>query len=314
MSVNDEGATDRREVENLRIVVHGFTTLDRRTIADALRRHDFGSLTTAEGSYVLLAEEPNRIVIATSCDGSRSYFYTLVNNHLFHGPTVLDVVRQASLPWSWNWRALGDLFALEHLLAGDTLHQDVTRTSPASVLVFERGRLSEHRLTFKEAYPPRRVQPDQLVELTADHTHRWTGNAPTLSASAGFDSRLLLAAMLNRRVRPRLLVAGDPKSTDRMVVEAMARRHQLDLITITLKPTDWLEVATEVVFKTGGAKPARHWHTYIYPQRAGLGGEDRLIVGANGEFVRTYYLNFGIAARLAGLGPPSWFAATVLAP
>lgn len=286
------------------ITVHGFTNAVRKDIAAATREHDFRALATYSGSYVLIIEEPRRVVIATSCDGARQYFYAVIGDRLLHGATVLDVLHEGQLLWRWNWRALGDLLALEHLVGDDTLHADIRRTPPASVLVFERGRLDIHELTFADAYPQRRVRPEYLVELTAELANRRAGDSPVLSLSGGFDSRLLLAALLSRGVRPRLLVAGQPGSTDRMVGEAMARRLCLDLVTVTLDPTDWLALGNDIVTLTGGTKPAQHWHTYIYTQRAGLDRGDRLIIGSNGELARSFYLDYGILSRLANLGPP----------
>lgn len=286
------------------VAVYGFTDALQHDLDKAIQLGDFGTLATYSGSYVLVAEDPNRLVIATSCDGTRQYFYAVSGNRLLHGPTVLDVLRQGNLLWRWNWRALGDLFVLEHLCGDDTLHADIHRTPPASVLVFEHGQLTLHRMTFAEAYPRCRVRPGDLVELTVELTVRWAGDVPTLSTSGGFDSRLLLAALLSRGVRPRLLVAGQPTSTDRVVVEAIARRLRLDLTAVTLDADDWPAVAADVVTLTGGETPAQHWHAYIYTQSARLDPASRLIAGTNGELVRSFYLDFGILSQLANLGPP----------
>jgi asparagine synthase (glutamine-hydrolysing) len=67
---------------------------------------------------------------------------------------------------------------------------------------------------------------------------------------------------------------------------------------------DYLQCAERVCRATSGTKGAGHWHTYIYPAKAGLNRHDRLFVGANGEFVRTYYLDRGMVARTADLLPP----------
>ena len=94
----------------------------------------------------------------------------------------------------WNYTAVGDLFAVGHTLDDDTL----TESRPYSAPIIEQARGDLTALTvsiLKESL----TNPGDTV----------------LSASGGFDSRLLLAALLYLGIRPRLLVCGPRGNFDR---------------------------------------------------------------------------------------------------
>lgn len=82
-------------------------------------------------------------------------------------------------------------------------------------------------------------------------------------------------------------------------MEAIGHQFGLKVRGIELATEDYLEAAAKISCATSGTKPAAHWHTYIFTAKSGVTPNDRLLVGANGEFVRTYYLDKGIMALAA---------------
>src|SRR3990172_1975422 len=144
-----------------------------------------------------------------------------------------------------------------------------------------------------------------MVDALCEEVARCAGSSPILSASAGFDSRVLLAALLEGGKKPELVVQGYPHSTDRLVVEAIGRQFRLKVRSIELTTEDYLSGTDKICHATSGTKPANHWHTYLYPAKSSLSGNDSFFVGANGEFVRSYYLDRGIVSLTANRLPPS---------
>lgn len=143
-----------------------------------------------------------------------------------------------------------------------------------------------------------------MVDLLCEEVARCAGSSPVLSASGGFDSRVLLAALLAGGLKPDLVVQGNPNSSDRLVVEDIGRRLGLKVHSIALSVEDYLNSADAICIATNGTKPAGHWHTYIYASKAGLSEKDHFFVGANGEFARTYFLDKGILSLAANCLPP----------
>src|SRR5262249_25643610 len=151
--------------------------------------------------------------------GVVSYFYSVASNSFNHGPTVSDVLGRRHVKWQWNPVAIADLLSLDHLTGCDTLHASVQRTPPGSVLHWDGVKLRQWNATWSEIHDPFGAtgDPDLMVGALCDEVARCAGSAPVLSASAGFDSRVILAALLARGLRPELVVQGHPNSTDRTV-------------------------------------------------------------------------------------------------
>ena len=149
-----------------------------------------------------------------------------------------------------------------------------------------------------------------MVDLLCKEVSRCVGPSPAvLSASGGFGSRVLLATLLAGGRKPELVVQGSSSSTDRIVVEAIGRRFGLKVHGIELTTKNYRSTADKICRATNGTKPAAHWHSYIYPAKSGLAENNRCFVGANGEFVRTYFLDKGIIVLVADRLPPAWFFA-----
>jgi asparagine synthase (glutamine-hydrolysing) len=81
-------------------------------------------------------------------------------------------------------------------------------------------------------------QCERLQALTAVN-RRAFGDRVNLLFSGGFDSRLLLALLLDAGMRPRLTVYGRPGDLDRQIAEQVARAEGLDF-----NPVDKSQVAT----------------------------------------------------------------------
>jgi hypothetical protein len=258
------------------------------------------------GNFVIVATKGNEVWIVTSAYGVVGYFFSTGPGWFAHGQTVSDVLDHCAVDWKWNYQALADLFALEHITGCDTLHADIQRTPAASVFHWDGRALERWSATWAEIHAPyeARGSASRMVEILCEEVARNAGSSPVVSASGGFDSRVLLAALLAAGAKPELIVQGYPTSTDRVVVEAIGRRFGLTVRAIEPTVEDYLRCAERVCRATNGTKPAGHWHTYIYPAKAALQSHESLFVGANGEFVRTYYLDKGVVARAADCLPP----------
>ncbi|HZZ41807.1 MAG TPA: hypothetical protein VFE58_02630 [Tepidisphaeraceae bacterium] len=285
---------------NWSVQIHGYTTLTVSTISQLLEANRAVDLVRHPGSFIISATRAStrETYIITSAYGAINYFYAVQNQQFYHASTVAEILEQSRIPFRWNISALVDLFSLDHLTGNASPHRDVHRTPAGSVLHFVNSSLQTTILSWSDLHPETGpADPDRAADLFAAETARFAGPDPVLSASAGFDSRLLLAALLHAGLRPRLLVAGSPESTDRIVTEQIARHYNLPITPVELTHRDFPSVANTVTRATNGTKTAYHWHTYLYPHLGHLSLSDRLLVGANGEFARTYYLDRGILSR-----------------
>lgn len=273
-------------------------------------------LSEMPGDFVVVGESAEATIVVSSAVAARPYFYTERGGRLFHGPEVFDIVREADLPWRWNERALRSLAWLGHTVGEDSLHLDVRRIPPASILRYERGRLSMARRPFWETvFDGPELPLEDGVRVFNEVIDEAMGERPLISLSGGFDSRAILARVLRRGVRPKLVTMGREESTDRVVATAIARDHELEHHTIELRADDYLAHAREITRICSGTKTAGNWHTYLYNRKAAELGASPHIGGSNGEIARSFYLDKGMLARLTEALPANavlaYFAARV---
>jgi hypothetical protein len=292
-------------MQRIAVEILGYCHESRERIAALLESGRARDIVTLGGNFVVVATRSREVWIVTSAYGVVGYFFSSGPGWFRHGQTTADVLGQRALDWQWNYRALTDFFAMEHLTGSDSLHAGVERTPAASVLHWTGKVLDRWTATWAQVHEPHQARgnPARMVDILCEEVARCAGSSPVVSASGGFDSRVMLAALLAGGAKPDLIVQGFPLSTDRVVVEAIGRRFGLKVRAVEPATADYVHSAEVICRATNGTKPAGHWHTYIYPAKAGLRSGDRLFVGANGEFVRTYYLDKGLVAGAAELLP-----------
>jgi hypothetical protein len=285
------------------IRLNGYTSVGKELLLQKFVREGAPSLANLSGQYVIVAEDSNECYIVTSPYGVCQYYYTVCGNRLFHDDTVLGVLQRSNLPWSWNYRALADLALVDHVLENDTLHPQVHRVPPGSILHFRNGVLTTSCLTWEELHPSFTASPAMaLAAFNETVGHLITDNV-AVSMSGGFDTRVILSALLRHNCRPLLLTMGFDDSTDVIISRQIASALGLPSLVVALQPEDYLKHGSTIVGLTNGAFTAMHWHAFLYLQKAELDADSVLFIGTNGEFARTFHFDKGILAILADMVP-----------
>ena len=253
------------------------------------------------GEFSIAWQEGPGTKLLCSRNGVSQLFYCCTPQGLYFGGSVLEVVREAELAWEWNWRSLACLAYFGHTVGDDTLHARVRRVGAGQVVSWRGGELSKTTLA-----PPKAVSGDAPARAAAAlcrFVETQGSDDAVLSMSAGFDSRVLLACFLECGIRPRLLVIGREGATDAQVVRRIAFTLGLRVQMVDVPASDYLCYRRRIVSLTSGTETWDHWHTYIYGQRAGLTLDDKLFIGSNGKFARSYFFDCDLPSlAAAGLG------------
>lgn len=287
-----------------RLTIHGYCHDAPEHLFRLALVSDFEALRSRGGEYTLVYEDDRDCCIITSPVGAMHYFYTCSpRTGLVHGRRVLDILRRARLDWAWNWQALADLCQLENLTGNQTLHPEIQRVPPGTVLTYRRGSLNLDVRAAVDGFQSLRSDPAAAVRTLNEEVARCSGDSPYLSLSGGFDSRVILSSLLSQGIKPHLITMGSDSCSDVRVAREIARHFNLrhDLIRIELD--DLIAHSAEISSLTNGTKTAWHWHTYLYPLKAAIPAGSSFFVGTLGEFARSYYFDRGRLGRVADLLP-----------
>jgi len=288
------------------ITVHGYCELNESDLLNLAQQGDFERLRNLRGEYTLVFEDQHQCTIITSPVGAMHYFYTQAGHGragFVHGRRLVDILTRAGLNWAWNWQALGDLCQLENLTDNATLHPEIHRVPPGTILQAAGVELRRDTRSAVESLQSEVPDPDRAVAALNAEVARLAGNQPYLSLSGGFDSRVILSSMLKQGIQPHLITMGTDECSDVSVARAIAKRFGLrhDLVRIELD--DFLSHGPEISSVTNGTKTAWHWHTYLYPLKAKIPSSSSFFVGTLGEFARSYYFDRGQLGRLGDRFP-----------
>lgn len=283
--------------QNNSLEVIGYCDLNRDEILASIDNKDYNKLQCMDGEFTLIYQNYNEVVIITSMIGAMQYFYYYDGKRFAHSKYIVKLVKDLELCWIWDWESLGDLCELENLTENRTLHPNIKRVPPGTILTYTstlKIRSSKILDKFKIAH----ANPIDAISILNDQTLKWSGNNPYISLSGGFDSRVILSSMLKQGIYPTVVTVGNYQNSDMRVAEMISSKYVLDHIKVSLTVDDFLENGELIAHSTNGSKPSCHWHTFLYPQKARLTKGQSFFVGTLGEFARSYYFDKGFLSLL----------------
>ena len=264
-----------------------------------------------KGDFVLVAEGQEArtglplMVFISSLVAAVPHFIARAGAHWVHAPTVFECCQKAALPWRWNWDALAQLVLFEHVLGNASLHVDIERVPARSVLRLcgaKREVITEPFWSELHAERRLRTLPTDAAEVLLEVLGELPVlNRYSLSLSAGYDSRLLLAGLTRLRRAVTTASMGSPEATDPRIAEQLARAMGCEFRRVDIEPQDYVRHADDIVRTTSGEKVFWHWHTAIYSRKVGFDPHTTHLAGSNGEFARSYFFDKGVAAELLDL-------------
>jgi hypothetical protein len=282
------------------VTFYGYPRFDTNDAAIALR-NDIRAAARLDGRFGVVSQSEGKTELFCSADGLTQLFYAVRGGALHYGTTVSDVTESAGLDWRWNYEALADLAILGHLVSDHTLHPAVYRVGAAELVAWDGSALSRQRIGNGQRVSgdPATGAIDALLE--AVRTEASPGDV--ISISAGFDSRLILAAFLALGIRPNLSVMGAAHSTDVEVATEIARRFGLHLDWVPLDGARMIADRRAIARSTSGSKLLDSWHTYEYVAAGRQPAGTPIWFGSNGEYARTPHFDRGLqfyAAQMLG--------------
>ena len=279
------------------IKILGYCEESEEDIKQYIRARKFNHLQSMKGEFTIVSANKDETIIITSLIGAMQYFYYYDGFTFSHGERIIDIVHERKLDWIWDWESLGDLCELENLTQDRTLHRDIKKVPAGTLLVF-RNKLTLRSINLLNQMKLIEADPVDAVNVFNQETSRWVGPNPILSLSGGFDSRVILSSMLHQGIYPTIVTLGNKENSDMKVAEMIVNTFCLDHIRVKLSLEDLLEHGERISTITNGSKPACHWHTYIYPKKAGISKDNSFFVGTLGEFARSYYFDKGFISLL----------------
>jgi hypothetical protein len=282
----------------------GFSINTEKQLLAKLTAGDFSDL---YGDFVFIAEgtSQNRgiCIILSSAVNANPYFYTIDAGVLLHGKNIFDVFSlMKTQEWNWNYDSLYCVSNIDHCIGGQSLHADIHLMPAGTMLVYFIGDEKESLYPVVQSYEFNRNDFDDVFPAYQNMLNDYfdEGKNIALSLSAGFDSRLLLASLLSKGIKPLTFTMGHDEATDVKMAKKIARDIGLNHQVISLSAEDYLQenTAREIIRATSGTKTFAHWHTHIYIKKSGIPSGYVHLAGANGEIARSYFIDKGIFSKL----------------
>jgi asparagine synthase (glutamine-hydrolysing) len=256
-----------------------------------------------KGDFILIAEGDDietglsLTVFISTVVAAVPYFLHLTESHCVHSENVVDCCLMAELTWEWNWDALAQLALFDSVLGDISLHRFITRIPKASIIKICGNKVEKYHEPFweelYESFSPCSKLNEASTVLLGILSELPTTAKLSLSLSAGYDSRVLLACLSYLNLQKNTVTAsmGLFDSTDPRIARQLADTVGFDFKRIELNSGDYLTYANDILKATSGEKLFCHWHTGIYTKKVGFDPQSIHLAGSNGEFARSYYFD-----------------------
>jgi len=277
--------------------VLGYCDLNYDTISNLIHKNEYEKLQSMDGEYTIIYEDNEEVIIITSMIGAMQYFYFYDGKRFAHSQTIIKLIKDLALQWTWDWESLGDLCELENLTGNRTLHRDIKKV-PAGTILHYRHTLKLRTTKILDQFKISDANPIDAIETLNQQTLKWSGKDPVISLSGGFDSRVILSSMLKQGIYPTVVTVGSHQNSDMQVAEMISRKYLLDHIKVRLSVDDFISNGEYIANLTNGSKPSCHWHTFLYPKKTDITKNQSFFVGTLGEFARSYYFDKGFVSLL----------------
>lgn len=298
--------TNKMQLRGLQVTSYCFSGYCTQPVQKLIDELIAGNELTVHGDFVLglegLLENEPLVLLYNSQVGATPWFYTCHNNQFFHGSNVFDIWKESGIPWEWSRVALYAINNLEHTIGELSIHPQIKRIPPRTKLIFYQGKLNAYSFPDLLADPTTQAGDpvEQFRDIVSDYL--LADKDYFISLSAGMDSRLLLASLLNRGIRPTAATMGNEHCTDVKIAKRITRKFEIAHEHYSLSEADYFneQAIGEIIHQTSGSKTIRHWHTYFFIDHFRNRKQTVHLAGTNGELVRSYYFNKGILSRILG--------------
>ena len=298
---------DFTHIERTNII--GYSPLDPKDLAAKIAAGCKPS--QLPGDFILIVEGKRSdrlpyVALITSVVCAIPYYVYQLNNCFVHGKNVFEVVEKAQIPWKWNNNALNSIALLGFCLENDSLHQDIQRVNPACIYYY-----CEQLNIIKDTFPTDvfsgdRLSLDEALEEYNSVCDRYYSDRVCLSLSAGYDSRVLLASLLKRGIKPIVGTEGSPDSEDVQIASAIARDFALEHRVIQLTENDFIKSADTIVEATSGELLlSGGWGAFLFLQQVQFPQNMLHLAGSNGALFKSFYFNLGILCQVVDRFPKS---------
>jgi len=286
---------------NRELEFYGHPHFDVKAVQEAVQA-DIEYATRLEGEFAVVNHSNSETTMFCSGTGTTHLFYAICGGQLFYGDTVSDLVNAAGLDWQWNYEGLADLAIFGHLIGKHTLHPAVRRLGRGELIRWNGSSLSSKYCVHEQ--PTSGDPASDAIESLLDSVRSQSLPNDVISFSAGFDSRVILAAFLFLGLKPNLVVMGDERSTDVSIASQIAKTFNLPMERVPLNGDRGLSDRSLITRITSGTKTVENWHTYEYTVAGSSPPGTGIWIGSNGEYSRTFFVDRGMqfyAANAIGL-------------
>lgn len=194
---------------------------------------DQGSPFDFKGHFVIISFRKNSIIISNDHFGLNKFFYSVENrfiasNNICH---ILSFIENRSI----NRFAELSYLLYNYFVWGCTIFKSVKYSLPATIIEIESGYSTERSYYWKDV--KQQLPINSKVKLEKEIADYWievikgygdNQNGTTLSLTGGYDSRMILAGLLENKKRVNCFTFGNPLSNDAVNATLISKILKID--------------------------------------------------------------------------------------
>lgn len=210
-----------------------------------------------KGTFIIVLFSKNSCRVYSDQLGLKKAFYSIDDGNIFFSNNIWEIKKVVSTSFSRENIALNSLF--NHYVEGKTIFSEINYTLRAKEYLIEPSELKQRDyFSILDFYQSKKENidtksfADKFQKIVNQYVDLLKLKNPAVTLTGGFDSRIMLAALMNKGVEPVAFNYGNPNSKDVIIAEQICKKFGLQFFNNKLDDpsAEWFnKLADEIVDK-----------------------------------------------------------------
>ena len=213
-----------------------------------------------KGTFIILLFSNNSCSIYSDQLGLKKAFYTDDKSDVIFSNNIWEIRKMVKTGFSPENIAINSLF--NHYAEGKTIFQNINYTLRATkYLLKPKGLEKQSYFSILDFFKSEKKQistavfAEKFQKIVNQYVDLLNLKTPAVTLTGGFDSRIMLAALLNKGVKPVVFNYGSPKSKDVVIADQISKKFGLTFFNNKLDnpSAEWFNKMAEEIVDKGQA-------------------------------------------------------------
>lgn len=237
--------------------------VDIAKLGQIIRSGEWSKLEYIDGFFAAVYNTPDKVYLICDRLGIYPLFYYTNENAVYASPRIPDILKATKSSLGYSLDGIVSLLMFGHHIADETIFTDIKRCNGGETIVINKEGKTEEKIVWRKTHiyqDKASMNPNELCELFIENVRKMlpADSNVLLSLSGGFDSRAILAALLECMESKRIhtITFGGKDTYDFRIAKLVANKAGVKNVTFPIR---------DEIFSDSFLRQRADDYSYSYP-------------------------------------------------